>query len=87
VSARTPLARGRPDDRTTPRRWTFSRRATELIKLRGPWRTVEQVEIATLEYVDWFNRRLLGACGDIPSVELEAAHYRQQAALTEAGHP
>ena len=60
---------------------------TELIKPRGPWRTVEQVEIATLEYVDWFNhRRLFEACGDIPPVELEAAHYRQQAALTEAGH-
>jgi hypothetical protein len=40
---------------------------TELIKPRGPWRTVEQVEIATLEYVDWFNHsRLYEACGDIP---------------------
>lgn len=40
---------------------------TELIKPRGPWRTAEQVEIATLEYVDWFNhRRLYEACGDIP---------------------
>jgi putative transposase len=61
---------------------------TELIKPRGPWRTVEQVEIATLEYVDWFNhRRLFEACGDIPPVELETAHYRQHTALTEAGHP
>ena len=60
---------------------------TELIKPRGPWRTVEQVEIATLEWVDWFNhRRLFEACGDIPPAELEAAHYRQHAALTEAGH-
>jgi putative transposase len=59
---------------------------TELIKPRGPWRTVEQVEIATLEYVDWFNhRRLYEACGDIPPAELEAAHYRQHAALAEAG--
>ena len=33
------------------------------------------------------HRRLLEACGDIPPVELKAAHYRQQAALTEAGHP
>jgi hypothetical protein len=32
---------------------------TELIEPRGPWRSVEQVEIATLEYVDWFNT---GAC-------------------------
>jgi putative transposase len=60
---------------------------TELIKPGGPWRTVEQVEIATLEYVDWFNhRRLFEACGDIPPAELEQAHYRQHAALTEAGH-
>ena len=59
----------------------------ELIKPRGPWQTVEQVEIATLEWVDWFNhRRLYQACGDIPPAELEAAHYRQQAALVEAGH-
>lgn len=60
---------------------------TELIKPGGPWRTVEQVEIATLEYLDWYNhRRLYEACGDIPPAELEAAHYRQHAALTEAGH-
>ena len=59
---------------------------TELIKPRGPWRTVEQVEIATLEYVDWFNhRRLYEACGDIPPAELETVYYRQNAALTEAG--
>jgi putative transposase len=60
---------------------------TELIKPGGAWRTVEQVEIASLEWVDWFNhRRLYQACGDIAPAELEAAHYRQQAALTEAGH-
>jgi putative transposase len=59
---------------------------TELIKPRGPWRTAEQVEIATLHYVDWFNRqRLFEACGDIPPAELEAAYYRQNAALAEAG--
>ncbi|GAY08566.1 mobile element protein [Pseudonocardia sp. N23] len=57
---------------------------TELIKPRGPWRTVEQVEIATLEYVDWFNhRRLHSAAGDIPPAELEAAHYRQRAPQPE----
>jgi putative transposase len=60
---------------------------TELIKPQGLWRTVEQVEIATLEWVDWFNhRRLFQACGDIPPAELENAHHRQQAALAEAGH-
>ena len=37
---------------------------TELIKPQGPWRTPEQVEIATLHYVNWFNhRRLFEACG------------------------
>jgi putative transposase len=60
---------------------------TELIKPRGPWRTAEQVEIATLEYVDWYNhRRLYEACGDIPPAELEAAYYSQNTALAEAGH-
>jgi putative transposase len=59
---------------------------TELIKPRGPWRTAEQVELATLEYADWFNhRRLYEACGDIPPAELENAYYRQNAALAEAG--
>jgi putative transposase len=60
---------------------------TELIKPRGPWRTAEQVEIATLEYVDWYNhRRLYEACGDIPPAELEAAYYSQNTALAKAGH-
>jgi putative transposase len=59
---------------------------TELIKPRGPWRNAGQVEIATLHYVDWFNRqRLFEACGDIPPAELEAAYYRQNAGLAEAG--
>jgi putative transposase len=61
---------------------------TELIKPAGPWRTAEQVEIATLEYVDWFNhRRLYETGGDIPPAELEAAHYRQNAARPHRGRP
>jgi len=60
---------------------------TELIKPRGPWRTVEQVEISTLEYVDWFNhRRLHQTCGDIPPAELEHAHYRQHRPHPEPEH-
>jgi putative transposase len=60
---------------------------TELIKPRGPWQTAEQIEIATLEYVDWFNhRRLYEACGDIPPAEMETAYYSQNTALAEAGH-
>jgi putative transposase len=58
---------------------------TELIKPRSPWRTTEQVELATLEYVDWFNhRRLYEACGDIPPAELEDVYYRHNDSLTEA---
>ena len=59
---------------------------TELIKHHGPWRTAEHVEIATLEYVDWFNhRRLYEVCGDIPPAELEAAYYSHNTSLAEAG--
>jgi putative transposase len=59
---------------------------TELIKPRGPWRTADQVELATLDYVDWFNhRRLFETCGDIPPAELETAYYRQTISLAEAG--
>ncbi len=51
---------------------------TELIHKRGPWRTVDDVEYATLEWVDWFNhRRLLEPIGNIPPAELEMAYYRQ----------
>jgi putative transposase len=59
---------------------------TELIRRRGPWRTVEHVEAATLHWVDWFNRhRLLETNGDLPPIELEQAHYRHTTDLDEAG--
>jgi putative transposase len=52
---------------------------TELIKPRKPWRSIEDVEVATAEWVHWFNhRRLYEYCGDIPPVELETAYYAQQ---------
>jgi len=48
----------------------------EVIHRRGPWRSLEAVEYATLEWVDWFNnRRLLSSIGDIPPAEAEAAYY------------
>jgi putative transposase len=48
---------------------------TELIRRRGPWRGLDDVELATLEWVDWYNhRRLHGACGNIPPAEYEAAY-------------
>jgi putative transposase len=51
----------------------------ELIGPRGPWRGAEQVELATLQWVTWWNqRRLHGAIGDIPPAEHEAIYYRQQ---------
>jgi putative transposase len=51
---------------------------TEVIRRRGPWRNIDAVEYATLEWVDWFNyRRLLEPIGNIPPAELEAAYYRQ----------
>ena len=52
---------------------------TELIHKRAPWKDLDQVEYATLEYVDWFNhRRLLEPIGDIPPAEKEANYHREQ---------
>lgn len=59
---------------------------TELIKPRGPWKTVDQVEFATAEWVDWFNhRRLYEYCGDIPPAELEESFYARTTALPPVG--
>ena len=45
----------------------------EVIHRRGPWRSFEAVEFATLEWVDWFNhRRLLEPIGNVPPAEAEA---------------
>ena len=50
----------------------------EVIHRRGPWRSMEAVEFATLEWVDWFNnRRLLEPIGNIPPAEAEARYYAQ----------
>jgi transposase InsO family protein len=50
----------------------------EVIRRRGPWRGIEAVEFATLEWVDWFNhRRLLEPIGNIPPAEAEARYYTQ----------
>jgi putative transposase len=51
---------------------------TELIRRRGPWRGLDHVEFATLEYIDWFNhQRLHGEPGLVPPAEFDATHYRQ----------
>jgi putative transposase len=51
---------------------------TEVIRRMGPWRSLETVEFATLEWVEWFNnRRLLEPIGNIPPAEAEARYYQQ----------
>jgi putative transposase len=56
----------------------------ELIHRRAPWKTKESLELATLEWVSWFNNcRLLGPIGYIPPAEAEANYYRQLAEKTE----
>jgi transposase InsO family protein len=58
---------------------------TELIHHRGPWRNLEAVEYATLEWVDWFiNRRLLEPIGNIPPAEREASYYQSTGQLPMA---
>ncbi len=63
---------------------------TEVLRRRGPWKNLEAVEMATLEWVDpgvcrqtpeFKNRRLLEPIGTIPPVEAEAHYYAQRAAL------
>jgi transposase InsO family protein len=52
---------------------------TEVIRRIGPWKSLEAVEYATLEWVDWFNhRRLLEPIGNIPPAEAEARYYASQ---------
>ena len=58
---------------------------TEIIHHRGPWRNLDAVEYATLEWVDWFNhQRLLEPIGNIPPAELEAAYYQSTSQLPMA---
>lgn len=60
---------------------------TEVIRRPGPWRNLEEVEFATLEWVDWFNnRRLFGPIGNVPPAEFEALYDETRAApTTEVG--
>ena len=58
---------------------------TEVINRRGPWRSFEAVEFATLEWVNWFNnRRLLSSIGNIPPAEAEANYYASMEELSIA---
>jgi putative transposase len=57
----------------------------ELITMRAPWRSIEDVELATLSWVHWWNnQRLHSAIGDLPPLEFEAAHYAQQLPVNTA---
>jgi putative transposase len=49
---------------------------TELVYRRGPWRSFDQLELATMEWVDWYNnRRIHSACGDMSPAEFERSFY------------
>lgn len=55
---------------------------TELVHRQGPWRNMQDLEMATLGWVDWFNnRRLLGPIGNIPPAEAEQNFYAQHDVL------
>ena len=55
---------------------------TEVVHRRGPWRNLDALEYATLEWVDWFNhRRLLEPIGNVPPAELEVTYYQSQGQL------
>jgi transposase InsO family protein len=57
---------------------------TEVIPRRGPWKGIDEVEFATLEWVAWYNtRRLLEPLGYVPPDEFEWAYYNRQAASAE----
>ena len=52
----------------------------EVIHRRGPWKTKQAVELATLEWVSWFNHhRLMGPLGNVPPAEFEANYHQQHA--------
>jgi putative transposase len=56
---------------------SFDNAAAESLIRRGPWRGLDQVELATLEWVDWFNhRRLHSAAANAPPAEFEEQYYR-----------
>ena len=58
---------------------------TELIRGQGPWRSADQVELATAAWVAWWNdQRLHSACGDITPAEYEAAYHSRLSATSEA---
>ncbi|RKS79927.1 putative transposase [Motilibacter peucedani] len=58
----------------------------ELVRNKGPWKNIDDLEIAVAEYIDWYNhRRLHGELGLIPPAEFEDNYYRQNPAPTTVG--
>ena len=63
---------------------TIGQLKAELIARRGPWRTIEALEFALFEYLDWWNhRRLHGEIGLVPPTEKEAAYRTEHGPLTD----
>ena len=61
---------------------------SELVWPKGPWRTIEELELATLVYVEWFNhRRLHGELGLNTPVEIEEQYYRHPRPETPVNTP
>ena len=57
---------------------------TELIRQRGPWRGLDEVEYATLEWVHWYNtKRLFGPIGYVAPFQHETNYYREQESSPE----
>lgn len=53
-------------------------RNPKLLSRRGPWKSIDDLEIAVAEWVDWYNAsRLHGSLGDIPPIEFETLHYSE----------
>ena len=58
----------------------------ELVRNRGPWKSIDDLEIAVAEYIDWFNhRRLHGEIELVSPAEYEDAYYRHHSAPTPVG--
>jgi putative transposase len=83
-----PCARSAHGETRTTTRWAEAVNGlykAELIRKRGPWRSLKQVELATAEWVDWWNqRRLHGAIHDMPPAEFEALYHQQRVAAAAA---
>lgn len=57
----------------------------EVVKKQGPWRSFEQLELATARWANWYNnRRLHSAIGDVPPAEFEAAYYASSPSVDAA---